>query len=91
MFYLVSYCSCFTTLSLSDRDVEPHWLKIRFEVLGPEAHGQFGYDRHAPLYRLLSDDSTRVVLQGQENYINASHITVCIPDSERLSSYLSYV
>lgn len=91
MFYLVSYCSSVATLSLSDRDVEPNWLKIKFEVLGPEARGQFGYDRHAPLYRLLSDDSTRVVLQGQENYINASHITVCIPDSEHFSSYRFYV
>lgn len=25
---------------------------------------------------LLSDDATRVVLQGQEDYVNASHITV---------------
>lgn len=28
----------------------------------------------------LSDDATRVVLQGQEDYINASHITVRITD-----------
>lgn len=41
--------------------------------------------------RLLSDDSTRVVLQGQENYINASHITVCIPDAKHFSSCLIYI
>lgn len=29
---------------------------------------------------LLSDDSTRVVLQAQEDYINASHIMVRITD-----------
>ncbi|KAI4811994.1 hypothetical protein KUCAC02_014851 [Chaenocephalus aceratus] len=33
------------------------------------------------LYRRKPDDATRVVLQGQEDYINASHITVAPPES----------
>lgn len=40
---------------------------------------------------LLSDDSTRVVLQGQENYINASHITVGSPDAKHSFSCLIYI
>lgn len=40
---------------------------------------------------LLSDDTTRVVLQGKEDYINASHITVNITDMKLCLVHRLYI
>ncbi|CAG11918.1 unnamed protein product, partial [Tetraodon nigroviridis] len=76
-----------------ERGTQSGTLSFHFENLHRRKPGLFQNCARLPentdknRYRdVLPYDSTRVVLQGQENYINASHITVCTLDTFHLSS-----